>query len=101
MPIYEYQGQQYEMAEEDPAAAKNRIIAYLGKQTPAAPEGPIRAAEDAPDFTRGVGNIIPQLQNVGASAKALTGVVAKKMGFDETGDSLIASGLKGMKAAEA
>ena len=77
--------------EEIESAIKNNILKT----------GPVKAAEDAPDFTRGVGNIIPQLQNVGASAKALTGVVAKKMGFDETGDSLIASGLKGMKAAEA
>ena len=102
MPIYQYQGQEYEMAEEDPAVAKSRILAYLNKQqTPATPEGPIRAAEDAPDFTRGIGNIVPQLQNVGSSAKALTGVVAKKLGFNETGDSLIASGLQGMKESEA
>ena len=100
MPIYQYQGQEYEMAEEDPALAKKRILDYIGKQQAPA-EGPKQAAEDAPDFTRGVGNIIPQLQNVAASAKALTGVVAKKLGFDETGDSLIASGLKGMKESEA
>jgi hypothetical protein len=101
MPIYEYEGQQYDIDTEDRVEAKNKILAYLSKQTPAAPEGPIRAAEDAPDFTRGVGNIVPQLQNVASGAKALTGVVAKKMGFNETGDSLIASGLQGMKKSEA
>jgi hypothetical protein len=100
MPIYQYQGQEYEMAEEDPALAKKRILDYIGKQQAPA-EGPIQAPEGSADFTRGVGNIIPQLQNVGASAKALTGVVAKKLGFEETGDSLIASGLKGMKESEA
>jgi hypothetical protein len=63
--------------------------------------GPVKAPEGAPDFTRGISNIVPQLQNVASSAKALTGVVAKKMGFDETGNSLLASGLKGMKASEA
>lgn len=63
--------------------------------------GPVRAAEDAPDFTRGVGNIVPQLQNVASGAKTLTGVVAKKLGFNETGDSLIASGLQGMRESEA
>jgi len=31
MPIYEYQGQQYEMSTEDPQEAKNRILGYLGK----------------------------------------------------------------------
>jgi hypothetical protein len=102
MPIYQYQGQEYEMAEEDPAVAKSRILAYLDKQKAAEqPQGPVRAPEDAPDFTRGVGNIVPQLQNVASGAKALTGVVAKKLGFDETGDSLIASGLQGMKESEA
>lgn len=32
MPIYEYQGQQYEMSETDPIAAKNKILAHLGQQ---------------------------------------------------------------------
>lgn len=40
MPIYEYQGQQYEMSTTDHAEAKAKILDYLGKQsagTPAAP----------------------------------------------------------------
>jgi len=32
MPIYQYKGQQYEMAETDPAAAKARIEAYISNQ---------------------------------------------------------------------
>ena len=96
MPVYEYEGQHYDIDTTDQAEAKNKILAHLGKSV-----GPVMAAEDAPDFTRGISNIVPQLQNVASSAKALTGVVAKKMGFDETGDSLLASGLKGMKASEA
>ena len=32
MPIYEYKGQQYDIADEDPTVAKNKILAYLGKQ---------------------------------------------------------------------
>ena len=32
---------------------------------------------------------------------ALTGLLAKKMGFEETGDELIKSGLEGMKKSEA
>lgn len=99
MPIYEYEGLQYDIDTDDKVEAKNKILAHLKKQ--AQPEGPIRAPEDASDFTRGIGNIVPQFQNVAASAKALTGVVAKKMGFNETGDEMIASGLKGMKEAEA
>lgn len=32
MPIYEYQGQQYEMSTTDPQEAKNKILSYLGQQ---------------------------------------------------------------------
>lgn len=31
MPIYEYQGQQYEMSTTDPQEAKNKILSYLGQ----------------------------------------------------------------------
>jgi len=32
MPIYEYQGQQYDIATDDPSAAKAKILSYLGTQ---------------------------------------------------------------------
>lgn len=32
MPIYEYQGQQYDIADTDPTVAKNKILKYLGSQ---------------------------------------------------------------------
>lgn len=35
MPIYEYQGQQYDIATDDPSAAKAKILSYLGTQAPA------------------------------------------------------------------
>lgn len=35
MPIYEYQGQQYELSTNDPAEAKQKILSYLGQATPA------------------------------------------------------------------
>lgn len=38
MPIYEYQGKQYESAETDPYAARDKIIAYLKSQEQPAPE---------------------------------------------------------------
>jgi len=34
MPIYEYQGQHYDIAETDPAAAKQKILDHLGKASP-------------------------------------------------------------------
>jgi hypothetical protein len=52
MPIYEYQGQQYDIADEDPTIAKNKILAYLGKQatptsTPTAPVADSKGRFDA------------------------------------------------------
>jgi len=48
MPIYEYKGQQYDVATEDPAAAKAKILSYLEKQGGAsaapAPAAPAPAA---------------------------------------------------------
>ena len=35
MPLYEYQGQQYDIATDDPSAAKAKILSYLGTQVPA------------------------------------------------------------------
>lgn len=32
MPIYEYKGQQYDLSETDPTAAKAKILSYLGEQ---------------------------------------------------------------------
>jgi hypothetical protein len=42
MPVYEYKGQHYELSETDPAAAKAKILAYIGTQpqTPQAPKVP-------------------------------------------------------------
>lgn len=38
MPIYEYQGKQYETVEQDPYVARDKIIAYLKSQEQPAPE---------------------------------------------------------------
>lgn len=52
MPIYEYKGQQYEMAETDPAVAKARILSYLGETVapPAAP-APARTRASLADIS--------------------------------------------------
>ena len=57
MPIYEYQGQQYDIATDDPAAAKAKILGYLGTQeapkpapTPLAPKPKQAAQSDDFDF---------------------------------------------------
>lgn len=51
MPVYEYKGQHYELSTTDPAAAKAKILSYLGQQTaPAAATQtvPAAAAQAAP-----------------------------------------------------
>lgn len=51
MPIYEYKGQQYEMATEDKAEAKTRIMGYLEKQSgkePSSASAPAEKAAPAP-----------------------------------------------------
>ena len=50
MPIYEYQGQQYDIATEDHAEAKAKILGYLDKQSaaPAAPAEPVKPKNEPP-----------------------------------------------------
>ena len=51
MPVYEYKGQHYELSTTDPAAAKAKILSYLGQQAaPAAATqtAPAAAAQAAP-----------------------------------------------------
>ena len=44
MPIYEFKGQQYDIATDDPAAAKAKILSYLGSQEPAPAKKPVPVA---------------------------------------------------------
>ena len=68
MPIYEYKGQQYEMAETDPAVAKARILSYLGETVappapPASTRAPAPTAAVTPDleFSDPMGGGLPSL----------------------------------------
>ena len=70
MPIYEYQGQQYEMQETDPYKAKARILSYLGTQQAPAPQEK-RDTTLAEDFQIGLGN-------AGATAVRGAGLIAVK-----------------------
>jgi hypothetical protein len=54
MPIYEYQGKQYDIATEDQAAAKAKILNYLGTQGKPAP-APAPAPEADYDFGDAMG----------------------------------------------
>ena len=113
MPIYEYQGQQYDIATDDQSAAKQKILDHLNSQgqaqqpqadplgrfvaksEEAAPqEGPKQVGENAPDFMRGLTNELGSLQQVYGGAKVLAG---KALGSE----NLMQSGLESMKQGEA
>ena len=49
MPIYEYEGQQYDIETEDHAEAKAKILTYLGQSVPATPAAPVASAAGAPN----------------------------------------------------
>jgi len=102
MPVYEYQGQRYDIATDDHAAAKEKILNYLNTQPdelgrfkatteqPQPQEGPVQVGEDAPDLTRGFKNTLGNLQQVYGGAKVLAGKA-----FDS--QELMQSGLESMK----
>ena len=48
MPIYEYQGQQYDIATEDHAAAKAKILSYLDKQSAPTKSAPVAESVSSP-----------------------------------------------------
>jgi len=71
MPIYEYQGQKYEMSTTDPVAAKQKIMAHLGKSE----------AKPAPKETSGAAAfgksaVESTLPSVGGFAGAVAGAEA-------------------------
>lgn len=63
MPIYQYQGKHYDLSETDPAAAKAKILNYLGSQEPAAPAAetaaPAAATPAAPAIAKPAAPIVP------------------------------------------
>jgi len=95
MPIYEYKGQQYDIATDDAAAAKAKILGYLGTQgAPAqpAPEQPKPAqqgertwGEAATDVgAAGVSGLGKLIQFPGQLAGLATGAIGEE-DFGTTG----------------
>jgi hypothetical protein len=66
MPIYEYKGQQYDIATDDPAAAKSKILGYLDKQA-----APAQAPTQAP--TQGERTYGEAATDIGAGLMSGTG----------------------------
>ena len=91
MPIYEYEGLQYDIATDDQAAAKSKILAHLGK-----PAAPVQATPDPNqgDFSRAISNYLPGMQETYGGAKVLAGNV---LGNKE----LVQSGVESMQTGQA
>jgi hypothetical protein len=83
MPIYEYEGQRYDIADTDPAIAKTKILNYLDSQREPEP-----VYESAPPAT-GFSSFVPAVKRgamglqslVADVAPAMAGRVAGKLGF--------------------
>ena len=87
------------------------VVNYLVSKTPAAPAAPApRQATEATvlpdtdtssDLVRGIRNYIPQFQETAGGAQVLAGLLAKKVGAEETGQNLIKSGIENMDVGQA
>jgi hypothetical protein len=90
MPIYEYQGQQYEIPDTDPKVAKEKILKYLGGGTEKEINPPEPAKEEA---GTGFGAFIPSVQRGYYQTESLLGDVLPAMA-GRVGEKL---GIKGAK----
>ena len=85
MPIYEYQGQQYEISDTDPKVAKEKILKYLGGETEKEVKQPEPVKEDA---ATGLSALVPSIQRgyyqteslLGDVLPAMAGRVGEKIG---------------------
>ena len=69
MPIYEYEGQRYDISDTDPAVAKNKILSYLSSQ-----EEPVPTYTPTPET-----GFIPSVKRGGLGLASLTGDVLPAM----------------------
>jgi len=74
MPVYEYQGQHYDISETDPSKAKEKILAHLGKSEPKAEVSVEGAPAEIPktDYKPAVGLTTPEVTEGGAALLAPT-----------------------------
>jgi len=104
MPIYEYQGKQYDIATEDPAAAKAKILSYLGTQEKATSKAAPKAAEPEAeyDFSSPMGTGSEEIMaQPNAPRKTYTGSVFDTQPFDPKFDPAEAARLSRRDYAEA
>jgi hypothetical protein len=87
MPIYEYQGQRYEIADTDPDVAKSKILKHLASQEEPVPEY-------TPEPKTGFSSFIPAVKRgalglqslVGDVLPAMAGRVGEKLGVQGAGE---------------
>ena len=84
MPIYEYEGQQYDIPDTDPTVAKAKILNYLESQKEPIPEyTPTPETGFIPSIKRGALGIRSLLGDV---APAMAGRVGEKLGIQGAGE---------------
>jgi hypothetical protein len=84
MPIYEYEGQRYDIADTDPAVAKSKILNYLeGQKEPEVEYTPTPETGFIPSVKRGAIGLQSLVADV---APAMVGRVAEKLGVPGAGD---------------
>lgn len=84
MPIYEYQGQQYEISDTDPDVAKSKILKYLASQEEPAPEyKPSPETGFIPSVKRGALGLQSLVADV---LPAMAGRVGEKLGVQGAGE---------------
>lgn len=84
MPIYEYQGQRYEIADTDPDVAKSKILDYLASQEAPAPEyAPTPETGFIPSVKRGALGLQSLVADV---LPAMAGRVGEKLGVQGAGE---------------
>jgi len=104
MPVYEYQGQHYDLAETDPAAAKAKILAYLAKQQPPSKERTYgEALQDiGAGVVGGIGSLVQlpgQLYGLATGDMRRTGALGVGKDIEEYAESLKSAGLKAREEA--
>jgi hypothetical protein len=104
MPVYEYQGQHYDLAETDPSAAKAKILAYLAKQQPPSKERTYgEALQDiGAGVVGGIGSLVQlpgQLYGLATGDMRRTGALGVGKDIEEYAESLKSAGLKAREEA--
>lgn len=104
MPVYEYQGQHYDLPDTDPALAKQKILAYLAKQQPPSKERTYgEALQDiGAGVVGGIGSLVQlpgQLYGLATGDMRRTGALGVGKDIEEYAETLKSAGLKAREEA--